>query len=104
MSSFKKRKRRTRPEKISTEQQLLFDELCEAIRKLGIEVRLEAGNFTGGYCLVDGQALFYVNTRHSMDYKIDLLINQLRTMDLERIYLSPQLRTILEENELSTGD
>lgn len=104
MNSFKRKKRRAKPEKISAEQQLLFEELCEAIRKLGVEIKMESGNFTGGYCVIEGKNFLYVNTRHSMEHKIELLKEQLRTMDLERVYLSPQLRAILEEKELSIGE
>ncbi len=102
MSTYRKKKRRKPREKIHPEQQMLFDELCEALKKLGVEVKLEVGYFRGGYCVIEDKPYFYLNKNHRMEQNIDLLITQLKTMDTSGMYLSPRLRTYLDKPEIIT--
>lgn len=101
----RKRKKRKKPEpKISPETQLLYDELCEALAKLGLELRNENGRFEGGYCLIDGKPYFYLNQNNLIDQNIQLMLLQLKSMDFENIFLSPRLREQLEEKESIAGE
>ncbi len=92
MNTYKKRKKRKYSEKITQEQQQLFEELCEVYGKLGITVRVEPGRFRGGYCLVEGAPYFFVNKHQTMEQKIELLLSQLKELDTEKIFLSPRIR------------
>lgn len=99
MSTFRRRKRKTKPLIVTQEQQLLFDELCEILKKNEIDVRIEAGRFDGGYCLVDEKKLFFLNKDHQIEHNIEILVQYLRSIELDDVYLSPKLRSILEESE-----
>lgn len=99
MNTYKRKHRRKNKIKIDPEKQLLLDELCEILQKLGIEVRVEPGHFTGGYCVVQNHPLFFVNKNREIDQNIELLISQLKQVDLSSIYISPKLRAYLEEND-----
>ncbi len=103
MNSSKVRKRKKRVLKIDPEEQALFDELCETLKKLGVEIRIEPGHFNGGYCVVGDQQFFFLNKNHLLEQNIDLLTMKLKRMDLKNIYLAPRIRDLLEENEFITG-
>ncbi|GAB4381064.1 MAG: hypothetical protein Kow0042_31480 [Calditrichia bacterium] len=103
MNTSKRKKRRAAIQKVNPETQLLFDELCEVFQKMGIQVRQEPGYFRGGRCLVNGQEFFYVNKNQSIEYNIEMLVSQLKSLDLEKIYLSPKLRILLEEQPTAEG-
>ena len=100
MNIYKKKRKRSLQEKITPEKQMLFDELCNTMRKLGVEVRLESGRFAGGYCIVDDRQFFYINKNNLIDYNIDLLISQLKLMDIENVFLSPRVRLQLEQKAI----
>ncbi len=100
MSTYKPKKKKHRPPRINPEHQALFDELCEVFGKLGVEVRTEAGHFRGGLCIVEGENLLYLNKNHLIEQHIELLAEQLKTMELGNIYLSPRVREYLEEKSI----
>jgi hypothetical protein len=94
MSTYKKKKKI--PPKIDPESAALFEELCDVFKKIGMEIRMEAGYFAGGICvLVDHKTLF-INTNNPIEQNIDMLLEQLTTENLENIYLPPRLRTRIE--------
>ncbi len=97
MSTYRRKKRKTKPAKVNPEHQMLFDELCETLYKLGIEVRMENGYFEGGQCIVQDKKYFFLNKNHLIEQNIELLISELKSMDLGNIYLSPRLRTSIED-------
>ncbi|MEJ2634242.1 MAG: hypothetical protein P8184_02990 [Calditrichia bacterium] len=101
MSTFKKKRRRNKPVKVHPEQQLLFDELCEVLQKLGVEVRSELGQFNGGYCIIEGKDYFFLNKSLLIEQNIDILLEQLKSMELGNVYLSPKLRECLEDNQIA---
>ena len=104
MSTYKKKKirkkSRAKSKKIPPEKQYLLNELCEICKKIGVDVRLENGRFQSGYCIVEGKELFYLNKNHWIDLQIDALLSYLKTKDLNNMYISPQLRFFIEEQDL----
>ena len=105
MNTYKKKRRRKKSkvpqEVISPDQQMLFDELVEVCRKLGIEVKIESGRFEGGNCMLKGSEYIYLNKNHLMDQKIEVLISNLRTMDLENVFIPPKVRSCLGKDEIA---
>ena len=61
---------------ISPEDQLLFDEMCEILSKLGIEVRQEIGYFKGGICTLEDRRIYFINKTNPFQTNLEMLIEQ----------------------------
>ena len=97
MNTFKRKKKKTFVPHTKPEEQMIYNELCETIEKLGIELRIEAGYFDGGFCVLDDKPHFFVNKDQLIEQKIDLITTQLKNMDLAHMFISPRLRALIEE-------
>lgn len=77
----------------STEETQLFKELCDAVNRLGIETRLDEGNFRGGMCLVEGEKeMLFINKKDSLDKRIALVIEELKKRNVTEEQLPESLR------------
>ncbi len=74
----------------------IIDELAEAARQLGFEVRREKGNFRGGRCLKGDDALIVLNKRHLPETQLAVLAEALRDTPIDTVYLKPAVRRALE--------
>jgi len=81
----------------------ILDLLEELAESLGLEIshepiRLdeELGTRPGGFCLFKGQRLIIVNPHASVREKIRVLSEGIKHCDLERIYMRPILRELLD--------
>lgn len=72
-------------------------ELEQAAEQLGYVVRKEKGNFRGGVCTVDGDAIIMLNKRHIPDVQLVVLADSLRDAPIDTIYLKPAVRDALED-------
>ena len=72
-------------------------ELEDAARQLGLEVRVEKGNFRGGRCIVGGQDTVMLNRHHIPEVRLAILAECLRDMPLDDLFLKPAVRKALEE-------
>ncbi len=75
----------------------ILDELEDAAERLGVEVRTEKGNFRGGRCIVGGEELIMLNTRHQPETQLVVMAEALRDAPLDTIYLKPAVRDALED-------
>lgn len=80
------------------EYQLLFEQLKDIANQKGIKVRLEKGDFNGGYCILKDQQIIVVNKIASTYRKILILIEALSEIGVEDIYINPKLRKIIENS------
>jgi len=94
MNTYKKKKRIL--PKIDLGSSILFEELCDIFKKVGMEIRMEAGYFTGGVCLLDDRKILFINKNNQIEQNIEMLLEQLKTVDLQKIYLPPRLRSRIE--------
>jgi len=78
------------------ETQLLLDEMCEILGKLGIEIRQEFGYFKGGLCTLEDRRIFFLNKNNSGEINLEMLIGQLKNENLNNLYISPRVREKLE--------
>jgi hypothetical protein len=101
---IRKKKSEHKAQTIPPEKQQLFMLLCQVCQKLGIEIRTEAGQFEGGNCFFNGKEFIYLNKNHTIDQQIEVLISFLKTTNLEKIYLSPKIRSYIEEDEFVIGE
>ena len=96
MNTYRKKRRKKTPPKENPESLLLFEELCDVFRKTGVEIRMESGYFKGGVCFLKESHILFINRDQPVDFNIDVLLDLLRNEDLENIYLSPSLRSKIE--------
>ena len=66
------------------------------IHNLSIDLRYEKGDFIGGLCKVGSREVLIVNNKLPVEGKIKLMAQELNRLDLERIYIRPALRNIIE--------
>ncbi len=71
-------------------------ELEELALKAGIKVRYEKTEARGGMCTFQGSPLIIIDRKASDDYKIAVLAENIKKMDLADIYISPKMRELLD--------
>ncbi|NIT55061.1 MAG: hypothetical protein GWN00_02080 [Aliifodinibius sp.] len=87
------KKKKQKKKEASEEEVQLFKELCDAIERMGIEIRIEAGNFRGGFCMLDdNKRVLFVNKKHSIDKRIALIISELKKLDSQETALTKELK------------
>jgi len=99
MSTYNKKKRKS--PKVDPDTQMLFEELCEVFRKIGVEIRFEAGYFKGGICLLEDQKILFINKNNPLEQNMDMLLEQLKSSDLENIYIPPRLRSKIDAIDIN---
>jgi hypothetical protein len=80
----------------------LVDELAEAAVRVGLEVRRErllreiGYRARGGACRLREKDLLIIDSGQPPSEQLDILVEALRTRDLESIFLSPAARRLLK--------
>lgn len=75
----------------------IIGELKEVARQLGAEVRFEKGDFKGGYCLLKENRVIVINKLANLQRKISILSLALKELGIDKIFLTPKLREIIDE-------
>ena len=81
---------------IDDKKDSLIIELIEVFNRIGYEVRIEKGMFKGGYCLLREEKLFLLNKKLEQDKKISFLARNLGEIGIDRIYIKPNIRELIE--------
>lgn len=86
-------------------QEQIYQELVELLEKF--EVTVSEQNFKatrtktrGGFCIVKNEKFFILNKDIKLNRKISLVVDYIRTLPHEDIYVVPVVREILKENKL----
>ena len=84
-------------------QEKLLLELEEMALKMGVAVRYERLVYedldvASGRCRIRGQEVILIDRKMDTPKRVQLLLRELRQMDLTNVYIKPYLRVILEEN------
>ena len=74
------------------QDQEVLEQLEELVLQLGLELRWEEGEFTGGICRLRGQKILLVNRSLPPLDKIRVLCRELSQADLSRTFVLPALR------------
>ena len=82
------------------QDQEVLEQLEELVLQLGLELRWEEGEFTGGICRLRGQKILLVNRSLPPLDKVRVLCRELSQADLSRTFVLPALR----ERILQTRD
>lgn len=104
MSIYKRKKRKIKKPQDTPEQLLFFDELIEVLRKTGLQIRIEAGNFRSGECQLQDQSVFFINKNDPIEQNIDVIISHLKNKNLSNIFVSPKIRSQIGEIELKNEE
>ena len=78
-----------------------FEEIIQELKaiasQLGAEVRFEKGDFKGGYCLLKDSKVVMINKMTNLQRKVIVLSMALKELGVDKIYLTPKMREIIEE-------
>lgn len=80
------------------EYQQLLDELKEIALQKGIKVRFEKGDFNGGYCILKSEKVIVINKLVQTQRKLFILVEALKEIGIEDIYINPKIRNIIENS------
>jgi len=83
---------------IEKEYQQLLDELKEVALQKGIKVRFEKGDFNGGYCILKSEKVIVINKLAQTQRKLIILVEALKEIGIEDIYINPKIRNIIENS------
>ena len=79
-----------------TSKKQLLTELETVARNAGVKVRYEKTDARGGMCLYKGEQLIIIDRKAADDYKISVVVENLRKVDLKDCYISPKIRSIID--------
>ena len=85
--------------KIAQQKKQLFVEIEELLDRISIPIRYEKGNFKGGICICKNRTMFIINKKLSVDQKLKIARSELNILDLDELYIKPNLREFLEVKE-----
>jgi hypothetical protein len=78
-----------------------FEEVMEELKaianQLGAAVRFEKGDFKGGYCIVHDDKVIVINKLANLQRKIMILSAALKELGVDKMYLTPKIREIIDE-------
>lgn len=78
--------------------EILINEFIGLLNELGYSVRIEKGNFKGGFCILKSQKLFLLNKNLDQHKKLTALARGIADLENETIFIKPELREIIEKN------
>jgi len=88
---------RKQPHKaIDEKKENLINELLEIFNDLGYKIRIEKGNFKGGFCLLREEKTLLLNKNLEQDKKISFLLITLSEIGVDDIYIKPHIREMIE--------
>ncbi len=65
--------------------------------QLGAKVRFEKGDFKGGYCILKDSKVIVINKMTNLQRKVMILSAALKELGVDKIYLTPKIREIINE-------
>jgi hypothetical protein len=89
------------------DDRIIIDHLEELAERFGVQIRYEAMkqdedslNVVGGLCLLKGEYVLIINSKASAKDRIKTLAKAVKHFDLDRIYIRPDLRELLDNTPL----
>jgi hypothetical protein len=74
-----------------------LNDLKSLAAQLGATVRFEKGDFKGGYCIIHDSKVIVVNKMTNLQRKVMILSAALKELGVDKIYLTPKMREIIDE-------
>jgi hypothetical protein len=84
------------------DDEVILNYLEELAEKLDILVRdeninMEESSSSGGLCLLEGQYILILNSKATLQEKIQVAIKALQQFDLSGVYVKPLIRELLDK-------
>lgn len=79
-----------------SQKKQLLEEIEALALKAGVKVRYEKTVARGGMCVYRGEQLIIIDKNANDDYKIGIVVENLKKLDLTSQYISPKIRDILD--------
>ena len=74
-----------------------LNDLKSLAAQLGATVRFEKGDFKGGYCIIHDNKVIVINKMTNLQRKVMILSAALKELGVDKIYLTPKMREIIDE-------
>jgi hypothetical protein len=74
-----------------------LQDLKALAKQLGESVRFEKGDFKGGYCILKESKVIVINKMTNLQKKVMILSAALKELGVDKIYLTPKIREIIDE-------
>ena len=74
-----------------------LNDLKSLAAQLGATVRFEKGDFKGGYCIIHDSKVIVINKMTNLQRKVMILSAALKELGVDKIYLTPKMREIIDE-------
>jgi len=75
----------------------IVQDLKSLASQLGATVRFEKGDFKGGYCILHDSKVIVINKMTNQQRKAMILSAALKELGVDKIYLTPRMREIINE-------
>jgi hypothetical protein len=81
-------------------EQRILDELLDLLEGNGVRIRREAmGGSGGGLCAIKGESIFFLDTESASAEVASLCAQAVaRLLDVEAVYLRPEVRQFIEDH------
>jgi len=79
------------------EFEILMEDLKSLATQMGASVRFERGDFKGGYCILKESKVIVINKLSNLQRKVMTLAAALNELGIDKVFLTPKLREIIEE-------
>lgn len=79
------------------EFEALLQDLKAVANEMGATVRFERGDFKGGYCVLKESKVVVINKLSNLQRKVTTLAAALHELGIDKVYLTPKLREIIDE-------
>jgi hypothetical protein len=85
-------------------EQNVLDELLALLEANGVTIRNEPlGGSGGGFCIIKGEPIFFVDTQAASAVSAAMCAEAVsKVVDVEQIYIKPQIRQFIEDNSNQT--
>ena len=75
---------------------VILKEFEKLARRLGMEIRYTTGG-PSGLCAVKGKQILFIDRSLDSAARIDMLVREFRTLDLEGMFVVPLIRRLLDD-------
>ena len=89
------------------DEQFIIGQLEDLAESFGLQIRYEpmrqdeeSIKLIGGLCRLKGENVLIINSRATVRDKINAIVQALRQFDLERIYIKPVIRELLDTSAM----
>ena len=81
--------------KKSTRKEILKD-FEDLALKAGVKIRYEKTTAKGGMCEFQGAKIIIIDRKATDEYKISVIAENIKKIDLSNVYIEPKLRDVLD--------